>query len=192
MNPRAVGIVAAGLAIVVCLGVGVAWYFGLIFSNPTGSGAPVAVPSGAVTTVASNLAAPWGNAFLPDGTALVTERDTTRILSVAPDGKVTEVQRVAEADPGGEGGLLGIAVSPNYARDSFVYIYYTASEDNRIARLRLARRLNPSSPESQRRAITTVAGSHSAPMACSTPARATLANGDAPRTGTSSAARSCG
>jgi glucose/arabinose dehydrogenase len=76
-------------------------------------------------------------AFLPDGSALVTERDTTRIVSIARDGQVTEVQRIDEADPAGEGGLLGIAVSPSYATDGWVYVYYTAAEDNRIARLHL-------------------------------------------------------
>src|SRR5262249_28823952 len=88
-------------------------------------------------------AVPWGVAFLPDGSALVTERDSTRILAVAADGGVREVQRIAEARPGGEGGLLGIAVAPSYASDHWVYVYYTTSVDNRIARLRLGEAPQP-------------------------------------------------
>jgi glucose/arabinose dehydrogenase len=38
---------------------------------------------------------------------------------------------------GGEGGLLGLAVSPRYARDRYVYAYLTAASDNRIVRFRL-------------------------------------------------------
>jgi glucose/arabinose dehydrogenase len=107
--------------------------------NPPQAGpAPeVSLPASAVRTIATGLCAPWGLAFLPDGTALVTERDTTRILSVTLAGQVTEVQRVTQARPRGEGGLLGIAVSPNYASDRWIYIYYNTDTDNRIARLRL-------------------------------------------------------
>jgi len=116
------------------------------------------LPAGAVRTVATGLRIPWGLAFLPDGSALVTERGnkvaTTgpevddsgipRILRVTPDGKVTEVQRLSEVDRSkGEGGLLGIAVSPNYATDGWVYIFYTAATDNRIARLHLGERPQP-------------------------------------------------
>jgi glucose/arabinose dehydrogenase len=44
---------------------------------------------------------------------------------------------VEEADARGEGGLLGLATSPDYARDGLVYAYYTTGRDNRIARFRL-------------------------------------------------------
>ncbi|MBB6034577.1 PQQ-dependent sugar dehydrogenase [Phytomonospora endophytica] len=87
--------------------------------------------------VADNLEVPWGIAFLPDGTALFTERDTAKIRSIGTDGAVSDVQTVDEAEPAGEGGLLGIAVSPKYAEDELVFIYYTAADDNRIARLKL-------------------------------------------------------
>jgi glucose/arabinose dehydrogenase len=106
-------------------------------------GAEVPVPSESQTVIASGLRVPWGIALLPDRTALVTERDTARILSVTPDGTVTEVQKLSEVDPGGEGGLLGIAVSPDYAQDRWVYVYYTAPEDNRIARLHLGEAPQP-------------------------------------------------
>jgi len=95
-----------------------------------------------VRVVARDLEAPWGLAFLPDGSALVSERDSRRILSVR-DGDVREVDVVEEADSGGEGGLLGIAVSPTYAEDQLVYAYYTSNEDNRIARFRLGQRPQP-------------------------------------------------
>jgi glucose/arabinose dehydrogenase len=89
-----------------------------------------------VRVVATGLAAPWGMAFLPDGSALVTERDRARLLNVTPAGQVSEVGTVADVAPGGEGGLLGVAVSPDFATDRFVYLYYTAAQDNRIVRVR--------------------------------------------------------
>ena len=49
--------------------------------------------------------------------------------------------RVPGVDTGaGEGGLLGLAVSRNYARDGLVYAYYTGSRDNRIVRFKLGGR----------------------------------------------------
>src|SRR5512139_2264836 len=56
-----------------------------------------------VGTVASGLEAPWGIAFLPDGSALVSERDTTKVLLVpAHGGPVRTVGRLAAARPQGE------------------------------------------------------------------------------------------
>jgi glucose/arabinose dehydrogenase len=115
-------------------------------SGPSRTSPPASPPSRAeqgVRVLATGLEAPWGIAFLPRGDALVTERDSARILRVTPAGRVTEVQRLSEVDGEGEGGLLGIAVSPAYARDRLVYVYYTTGEDNRIARLRLGQRPEP-------------------------------------------------
>lgn len=111
------------------------------FPSPTvttGSGSSEAT----VTVLAKGLRVPWGIAFLPDGGALVTERDTGRILKVGPESSpegltVTTVQTLDEVDASGEGGLMGIAVSPNYATDQTVFVYYSTSEDNRIAKLTL-------------------------------------------------------
>jgi glucose/arabinose dehydrogenase len=90
-----------------------------------------------VESVVLDLAVPWGLAFLPDRSALVTERDTARLVHVAyPSRVATTVGTVPGVVPGGEGGLLGIAVSPTFAADRYVYLYYTAASDNRIVRAR--------------------------------------------------------
>ena len=73
----------------------------------------------------------------------MTERRTGRILSVSDTGPVQEVQRLAEVFPTGEGGLLGIAASPNYSTDRWVYVYYSTTVDNRVARLHLGERPQP-------------------------------------------------
>ncbi len=125
-------------------------------ATPAITGAPELETPPIVTTIATGLRIPWGLAFLPDGTALVTERGnpgtdrggTARIMRVTPEGEVTEIQSLSEVDlRPGEGGLLGIAVSPTYADDGWVYVYYGAADDNRIARLQLGRLGGGGGPE---------------------------------------------
>jgi glucose/arabinose dehydrogenase len=118
---------------------------------PTPSTSPTAGQddsAGAVEVVAKHLTVPWGVAFLPDGTALVTERDSDRILKLGPDSgpdglTVTPVQTLTGVAAGGDGGLLGIAVSPNYATDQMVYVYYSTAQDNRIASVKLGSEPTP-------------------------------------------------
>ncbi len=95
--------------------------------------APRSGPPEVTGTVATGLEAPWGIAFLPDGSALVTERDTTQVLRIG-NGDVREVGTVDQASPGGEGGLLGLAVSPTYEEDARVFFYLTTDSDNRVLR----------------------------------------------------------
>jgi glucose/arabinose dehydrogenase len=93
-------------------------------------------PTPTVTDVLANdLGTPWGMDFLPDGSALITDRDSAQIRRLAPDGTVTEVGMVPGVEPAGEGGLLGLAVSPTYDTDQLLYVYFTAAADNRIARM---------------------------------------------------------
>jgi glucose/arabinose dehydrogenase len=99
-----------------------------------------------VGTVATGLAAPWGVTFLPDGSALVGERDTTRVVAVE-DGQVRTVGRVDGVTPRGEAGLLGLAASPSYARDGLVYAYLSTAEDNRVVTMAYdGQRLGPPEP----------------------------------------------
>jgi glucose/arabinose dehydrogenase len=136
-------IAAGSLVVVAVLLLGVGAWRGW-FANPSVGDAPEGdLGESGVRVFVRDLEVPWGAAFLPDGSALVTERDSTRLLQIARDGGVREVQRIAEAAPGGEGGLLGVAVSPNYATDRWVYLYYTTDGDNRISRLRLGEEPQP-------------------------------------------------
>jgi len=88
-------------------------------------------------TVASNLRVPWGLTFLPDGTALVAERTRAQILRVRPGLPTQIVGTMPGVVASGEGGLLGLAVSPTFATDNQVFAYYTSSVDNRIVRFTL-------------------------------------------------------
>jgi glucose/arabinose dehydrogenase len=78
--------------------------------------------------VASDLAAPWGLVPLKDGSFLISERDTRRIVHV-DNGSTSRVRTIEEADPAGEGGLLGLATTDD---EKTVFAYYTAANDNRI------------------------------------------------------------
>ena len=92
----------------------------------------------------AELQLPWSTVFLPDGTAVISERDSARLRSIAPgsgSGPAGTIGTVPDVVPGGEGGLLGLALSPDFARDRYLYAYYTSAGDNRVARLRLEKRV---------------------------------------------------
>lgn len=96
---------------------------------PVSPGTPAA--PAAPRVIASSLKAPWSIAF-QGGTALVSERDSARILAFDSANKPAEIARIAGVNGSGEGGLLGIAV-----RDGYLYAYFTAGTVNRIERYRL-------------------------------------------------------
>ena len=114
-------------------------------SAPTPSGSPQGGgrlerpgPPQVVETVAQDLAVPWGLDFFPNGDALVTERDSTRVLRVTGERRVVqEVGTLDAAAPEGEGGALGLVISPDYPGDRGVYFYLTTATDNRIVRAEL-------------------------------------------------------
>lgn len=102
---------------------------------------PQSIP--ATTTIVENLDTPWGMALLPDGKLLVTERFGRVTLfdpaSVEDPITVATLQQVQEI---GEGGLLGVALHPDFASNKSVYLYYTYSGSgnntlNRVVRMTL-------------------------------------------------------
>ncbi|WP_329138476.1 PQQ-dependent sugar dehydrogenase [Streptomyces sp. NBC_00670] len=87
-------------------------------------------------TVADGLDSPWGLAPLPGGGLLVSSRDEGTLTRVDDKtGKKTTLGSVTGVSANGEGGLLGIALSPAYASDHLVYAYFTTDSDNRVARM---------------------------------------------------------
>ncbi len=108
--------------------------------NPNAPGPTAPNPSGPSSSgpdpaiVATNLVAPTGLALLPDGTALVGERTSGRIVQVQPQPgqPVRTIRTVAGIDAAGDGGLLDLAVSPTYQEDGLVYAYLTTATDNRV------------------------------------------------------------
>ncbi|MFY4717435.1 PQQ-dependent sugar dehydrogenase [Streptomyces sp. LaBMicrA B280] len=102
----------------------------------TESAAPVKGSVRVLRTVAEGLKSPWGLAVLPDGDLLVSSRDEGTITRIDPDtGRTTGLGTVSGVSPAGEGGLLGIALSPRYASDHMIYAYFTSASDNRIVRM---------------------------------------------------------
>ncbi|MFF2042588.1 PQQ-dependent sugar dehydrogenase [Kitasatospora sp. NPDC058170] len=109
---------------------------GTAATAPSGAASAASGPEVAVrATVTDGLAAPWGLAVLPDGDLLVSERDSAQVVRVAAkDGAKTVAGTVPGVTAGGEGGLLGIALSPGFATDHLVYAYFSTADDNRIVR----------------------------------------------------------
>lgn len=84
--------------------------------------------------------APFAMAFLPDGLLLVTEK-AGQLKLRGKDGQITEVSGVPAVATGGQGGLLDVALAPDFARSGAIYITYAEpSADNpKWSQLALAR-----------------------------------------------------
>ncbi|PSL39183.1 glucose/arabinose dehydrogenase [Labedella gwakjiensis] len=100
--------------------------------SPTADALEPVAPSGDPVDVTTGLEAPWSVAFVGE-TAIVSERDSGRILELADDGSTREVTTVEGVVTGGEGGLLGLTVDD----DERLYVYSTGSDGNRIERYSL-------------------------------------------------------
>ncbi len=80
-----------------------------------------------IEVIAENLEIPWEVEFLPSGEILVTERPG-RLLKIQ-DKSVIEVSGVRHI---GEGGLMGMALHPNYEENHLIYLYLTSEENGKI------------------------------------------------------------
>lgn len=100
--------------------------------------------AGDPNVVATDLAVPTGLVLLPDGSAVVGERETGRLLQVFPDRSAPrELMTVSGIDTTGDGGLLGLALSPTYAEDGLLYAYLSTATDNRVVRFPVGGTPNP-------------------------------------------------
>lgn len=115
--------------------------------NPAPPPAPVPAPAPQLSTLRSGLASPWALAVLPDGSLLVTQRGGT-LLRLSADGKtvLATLSGVQAVDAAGQGGLLDVALDPDFANTPWVYLSYSepgsGTEAGRsgtaVARARLA------------------------------------------------------
>lgn len=126
-----------------------------VSSAPSATTSPATPSTSASTTkpplptqvLATHLDVPWALAFLPDGSALLTLRDRGELMQLRPGQPPILLGRIPGVVPGGEGGLLGVAVSPTFTQDRRVFVYVTTAADNRVERLRLeGQRLSPPVP----------------------------------------------
>ena len=100
--------------------------------------------AGDPNVVASGLSVPTGLVLLPDGSAIVGERETGRLLQVYPDrSPARELMTVPGVDTTGDGGLLGLALSPTFLQDGLLYAYLSTATDNRVVRFPLGGNPNP-------------------------------------------------
>jgi len=97
-------------------------------NDPESLGQPT---SGGPEAIATNLDVPWGIAFLPDGSALIAERDSGAIQHMPQPGVVNNVGGVPGVAARGEGGLLGLATA-----GQTVFAYITTAADNRVVTMR--------------------------------------------------------
>jgi glucose/arabinose dehydrogenase len=100
--------------------------------NPSDPDAPV------TAVVAENLDTPWAIAFLPEGDMLVTERGGA-VKKITKDGTATEVGTIPNVREISEGGLLGIALHPQFSTNQYVYLYYTYGTSGNNTRNRVVR-----------------------------------------------------
>ena len=78
-----------------------------------------------VETFATGLGVPWGLAFLPDGRLLVTEREG-RLRIVSTNGTVSPpIDGVPKVRVRGQGGLMDVALHPQYAETGWIYLSYS-------------------------------------------------------------------
>jgi len=87
----------------------------------------------AVKQIAQGLKFPWGMAFLPDGNILVTER-IGQLRIVSPNGQLSEpIQGVPDVFFEQQGGLLDVAIDPEFSKNRLIYLSYAEPEGNKAS-----------------------------------------------------------
>ncbi|MDX5437588.1 MAG: PQQ-dependent sugar dehydrogenase [Pontibacter sp.] len=87
-----------------------------------------------VETLANNLNHPWGMAFLPDNRLLVTERDEGTLRILDKNNQLSEpLKGTPEVFAKGQGGLLDVALDPNFEQNRLVYLSFAEPGENNTA-----------------------------------------------------------
>ena len=130
-RPVRIAIIILGIAVLALAAVGWVLKDQIIASlfKPTASSVQqgTSQPSDQLVSVAaSKLETPWSITFTPNGDMLVTER-SGQLHRIGDDGKVYTIDGVQET---GEGGLLGVALHPDFETNNLLYIYKTTSTNS--------------------------------------------------------------
>ena len=92
-----------------------------------------------IEVIATNLDIPWEIVFLPSGDMLVTER-SGKLKKIGSETKV--ISETSGVKHVGEGGLLGMALHPNFSINNYIYLYFTTESRggliNRVERYKLS------------------------------------------------------
>ncbi len=111
-------------------------------SGNTPAPTPPAAGPITATTFASGLDSPWGMAFLPDGRILVTLKGGSMVILSANGSSTTPVTGVPAVNSSGQGGLLDVALDPDFSTTPWVYFSYsengTGGSGTAVARAQLS------------------------------------------------------
>lgn len=119
-----------------CIGVLVAWLT-VIFSVALFMPPAVHAQGFVVETVKENVYLPWSLNFAPDGRLLFTSRDTGEIHALDVNtGELTTFTPALPVQPGGEGGLLGMELDPDFAQNGVLYICYSYTANSYLPVIR--------------------------------------------------------
>jgi glucose/arabinose dehydrogenase len=93
---------------------------------------------GTITELATGLTSPWGLAFLPDKSVLISSRTTAQIHRIPATGGAPQlIGTVPGVSFSAEGGLLGLATSPWFQEDRTIYAYLSAQPSNRVVAIKI-------------------------------------------------------
>lgn len=124
-------------AIMIVFGAGAATFAALRLykaqNEPAASSDSRPTPELRASIVVEGLAHPWDVDFLPDRTLLFTERSGE--ISKLVDGEKISIELPDDINPGGEGGMMGLAVDPDFAVTRFIFACFnTTAGDIRVVR----------------------------------------------------------
>lgn len=97
--------------------------------NATGQNAATPAPKPFATATIADFDSPWAMTFLPDGRALVTEKKGEMILFDPKNGTKIPVAGIPAVDSAGQGALMDVVLSPNFARDKAVYFSFSEARE---------------------------------------------------------------